>query len=191
MIRVALNLVFSLLLSACASVPESNQVEIAQDRYITLPAPSEFEGRASVNQLITAKWDDSTQTLPVYLEITPSEIVLVGFSSWGTRVLTLHYDGEMLEADNLAGIGAVLPDGRQVLMNLMLTLWPLEAWEPHLAKIGWQLKDNGLARTLLNENGETVATIQYDEPVVSGVIPDHIQFEQRQQNYQITIQTLE
>lgn len=191
MIRVVLCLAFSLLLSACAAVPNSNHVEIAPDKFVTLPAPSEFEGTVSVNQLITAKWSDSTQVLPVHLEISATDVVLVGFSSWGTRLLTLNYDGQTLETDNLTGLGAVLPDGKQVLMNLMLTLWPATSWQPHLSPIGWQLVDDATSRTLLDENGETVAKIQYDEPKVAGGVPADIQFEQVRQHYQIQIQTLE
>ncbi|KKD61138.1 hypothetical protein RN22_07525 [Grimontia sp. AD028] len=191
MIRVVLCLAFSLLLSACAAAPDSNHVEIAPDKFVTLPAPSEFESTVSVNQLITAKWSDSTQVLPVHLEITESDVVLVGFSSWGTRLLTLNYDGQALETDNLTGLGAVLPDGKQVLMNLMLTLWPATSWQPHLSPIGWQLVDDATSRTLLDENGETVAKIQYDGPKVAGGVPADIQFEQVRQHYQIQIQTLE
>lgn len=190
-IRTFLLMASALLLTACAGLPDNNQVEIAPDRYVTLPAPSDFPASISVNQMITASWGNDSQVLPVHLEISPSDVVLVGFSSWGTRLLTLHYDGQKLDTDTLTGLGVVLPDGRQVLMNLMLTLWPAEAWEPHLAPIGWRLKDSGSTRTLLDENGETVAKIQYDGSKVSGVIPEQIQFEQLQQNYQITIQTLE
>ncbi|WP_325891702.1 DUF3261 domain-containing protein [Grimontia sp. NTOU-MAR1] len=191
MIRVVLCLGFYLLLSACTAVPDSNHVEIAPDKFVSLPAPSDFQGTVSVNQLITAKWSDTTQVLPVHLEITGSDVVLVGFSSWGTRLLTINYDGHTLEKENLTGLGVVMPDGKQVLMNLMLTLWPTSSWQTHLSQIGWQLVDDAATRTLIDENGETVVKIQYDEPKVAGGIPADIKFEQVRQHYQIQIQTLE
>ncbi|WP_407331339.1 DUF3261 domain-containing protein [Enterovibrio sp. 27052020O] len=188
--HIFLGLFLLLSLAGCAAVPEGNQVEIAPNTFVSLPSPADFGGTANVSQLITANWNGETNTLPVQLQISEKRVVLVGFSSWGTRILTLSYSGNKIEEDTLAGLGAVLPDGRQVLLNIMLTLWPAETWKPELNAIGWQMIERENHRTLLDRNGETVAEIQYDGPLLTGRIPSTIQFEQLRQHYQITINTL-
>ncbi|MGF1766675.1 DUF3261 domain-containing protein [Enterovibrio makurazakiensis] len=189
-IHILVGIIMLFGFTGCTSVPRGNQVNIAPNTTVTLPSPASFGATTSVSQLITANWNGETHTLPVQLQISENSVVLVGFSSWGTRILTLSYSENEIEEDTLAGLNAVLPDGRQVLLNIMLTLWPIESWIPHLSPIGWQLIERDDNRVLFNANGETIAEIKYDEPLLAGKIPDTIRFEQLRQDYHITINTL-
>ena len=69
------------------------------------------------------------------LQVTSNEVVLAGFSSWGTRVLSLSYGGEQIQTEVLNGLQGSLPQPEQVLFNLMITLWPSSAWEGSLNEL--------------------------------------------------------
>ncbi|WP_163360199.1 DUF3261 domain-containing protein, partial [Enterobacter hormaechei] len=53
-----------------------------------------------------------------------------------------------------------LPPASQVLADVMLSPWPLSAWQPQLPK-GWTLKDKGDRRELRNARGKLVTDIVY------------------------------
>ncbi|MFA0520149.1 DUF3261 domain-containing protein, partial [Vibrio sp. 10N.222.55.E8] len=82
------------------------------------------------------------------------------------------------------------PQPEQVLFNLMLTLWPAEAWAKPLQNIGWHLVDTQTTRTVFDDNQQAIIRIDYQattgEPKVSG----DIIFKHLLQGYTITIQTL-
>ncbi|PMN69271.1 DUF3261 domain-containing protein [Enterovibrio norvegicus] len=192
--RFAFLIALSMSLMGCSTffgTPASNNhVELAKGASVTLPTPAEFGSSVSVSQLINADWESEAHTLPVHLEISSERVVLVGFSAWGTRLITATYQDGGIEEDALAGLGIVLPDSRQILMNLMIALWPVEAWAPHLKPIGWTLIEQDKHRILRDASGETVVEIQYDDPFRLGTVPAFIQYEHKQQHYRITINTL-
>ncbi|MFA0519778.1 DUF3261 domain-containing protein, partial [Vibrio sp. 10N.222.55.E8] len=66
------------------------------------------------SQLISATWQNDTQQLPVQVEITEGKVVLAGFSSWGTRILSLQYQNQQIDTQILSGLGAALPQPEQV-----------------------------------------------------------------------------
>ena len=79
-----------------------------------------------------------------------------------------------------------LPPASQVLADVMLSHWPISAWQPQLPT-GWTLTDNGDKRELRNASGKLVTEIIYlnrkgkREP---------ISIEQHVFKYHITIQYL-
>ncbi|MEZ8126709.1 DUF3261 domain-containing protein [Vibrio splendidus] len=181
------------LLSACSMVsqqPTGASVSINNDTELALPLPAELGYSLTASQLISATWQDDTQQLPVQVEVTPDKVVLAGFSSWGTRILSLQYQNQAIETQVLSGLGATLPQPEQVLFNLMLTLWPTEAWTQPLQTIGWHLVDTDNTRTVFDDDQQAIIRIEYqvkaNEPKLSG----DIVFKHLIQGYTITIQTL-
>ncbi|MCZ4370971.1 DUF3261 domain-containing protein [Vibrio diazotrophicus] len=183
-----------LWLSGCSLQPHtsSTQVEIDQDIWVELPLPSELGQSLNATQLISAQWQDEqgntqTQQLPVQLQIDDQHIVLAGFSSWGTRLLSLDYNGENISTQVLSGLENTLPKPEQVLFNLMITLWPRSTWEAPLNKVRWSIIDAPHQRIIKNEAGEPVLIISY-----AGKTPldGDIQFLNKPLDYSITIQTL-
>lgn len=183
-----------LWLIGCSLQPQSSStsVEIAQEVWVELPLPNQLEQSLNATQLISAQWQDDqgnpqTQQLPVQLQIDSQHIVLAGFSSWGTRLLSLDYDGENISTQVLSGLENTLPKPEQVLFNLMITLWPRSAWEAPLNKVRWSIIDDPHQRVIKNEAGEPVLIISY-----AGKTPldGDIQFLNKPVNYAITIQTL-
>ncbi|WP_038173296.1 DUF3261 domain-containing protein [Vibrio pacinii] len=187
-------LILSLMLSACASEPQIStpQVEISRGTSVTLPTPRSLGLSLSASQLIEAKWTvgekSQTQQLPVQLQVSQDQLVLAGFSSWGTRILSLNYQQAGITSDVLPGLGSTLPAPEQVLFNLMITLWPSSAWEASLNEVRWQMIDNDYSRALFNNNGVKVIDIQYsNKDKLNGTITFHHLID----NYTITIKTLQ
>ncbi|MDP2591172.1 DUF3261 domain-containing protein [Vibrio splendidus] len=181
------------MLSACSMVsqqPTGASVSINNDTELALPLPAELGYSLTASQLISATWEADTQQLPVQVEVTADKVVLAGFSSWGTRILSLQYQNQVIDTQVLSGLGATLPQPEQVLFNLMLTLWPTEAWTQPLQTIGWHLVDTDNTRTVFDDDQQAIIRIEYqvkaNEPKLSG----DIVFKHLIQGYTITIQTL-
>lgn len=184
----------SLWLTACSLQPHTRttEVEIGPDVWAALPKPSQLGQSLTASQLISARWQDEhgnvqSQQLPVQLQVNAQQVLLAGFSSWGTRILSLDYDGDQIQTQVLSGLENSLPKPEQVLFNLMITLWPRNAWEAPLNQVRWKMIDEANQRLVINEHGETILAITYagDTPL-SG----DIQFKNLPLNYDITIQTL-
>ncbi|TFH93161.1 DUF3261 domain-containing protein [Vibrio ouci] len=155
------------VLAACASKPKDTtpQVEIAQGQMVNLPSPSSLGYGLNASQLITATWtvDDNARSeqLPVQLQVSADKLVLAGFSSWGTRILSLTYQNDAINSDVLTGLGNALPAPEQVLFNLMITLWPSSAWEGPLNEVRWQVIDKEDSRAIFDSNGTQIIDIKY------------------------------
>ncbi|MGR5000801.1 DUF3261 domain-containing protein [Vibrio celticus] len=192
-IKITLTVGLSLLLSACSMVsqqPTGASVAIDKDTELALPLPAELGYSFTASQLISATWQDDTQQLPVQVEVTPDKVVLAGFSSWGTRILSLQYQNQAIETQVLSGLGATLPQPEQVLFNLMLTLWPIEAWAQPLQGIGWHLVDTDKTRAVFDDNQQAIISIEYQAKVGEPKTSGEIVFKHLIQGYTITIQTL-
>lgn len=197
-------------LTGCSSQPmqqQANLIEIAPKVSVTIPMPEDLGYRLTASQLIGAQWGEPAeqkqqQQLPVQLEVDQNKVALAGFSSWGARILTLSYQDQIIEASVLTGLETTLPKPEQVLFNLMITLWPIESWQPHLAQIGWQLTESNQQRQLFDDKGNLVADIHYQSneipvaPAQTARDPSRsyldgtITFSNHQLGYTITIKTL-
>ncbi|KLV04073.1 hypothetical protein ABT56_15775 [Photobacterium aquae] len=165
----------------------ANKVEVVAGKSVVLPQPFQYGANLTASQLITATWQEETHQLPVQLEVTPEKIVLAGFSSWGTRLFSLAYQDHRFDSYIMPGLAASLPQPEQVLFNIMLTLWPVEAWQPLLAVQGMSLVDTQGRRQLLDSNQQVVIDIQYRAvPHLDG----EIIFKNMQLGYVISIKTL-
>ncbi|NOJ10638.1 DUF3261 domain-containing protein [Vibrio splendidus] len=192
-LKVTFVTLVGVLLSACSMVsqqPTGASVSINNDTELALPLPAELGYSLTASQLISATWETDTQQLPVQVEVTADKVVLAGFSSWGTRILSLQYQNQVIDTQVLSGLGATLPQPEQVLFNLMLTLWPTEAWTQPLQTIDWHLVDTDNTRTVFDDDQQAIIRIEYqakaNEPKLSG----DIVFKHLIQGYTITIQTL-
>ncbi|WP_046224981.1 DUF3261 domain-containing protein [Vibrio sp. ECSMB14106] len=192
-LKVTFATLMGILLTACSMVsqqPSGASVSINNDTELALPLPAELGYSLTASQLISATWETDTQQLPVQVEVTADKVVLAGFSSWGTRILSLQYQNQVIDTQVLSGLGATLPQPEQVLFNLMLTLWPTEAWTQSLQTIGWHLVDTDNTRTVFDDDQQAIIRIEYqakaNEPKLSG----DIVFKHLIQGYTITIQTL-
>jgi hypothetical protein len=165
----------------------SVQVEVSKNNVVTLPQPAQLKQNVNVSQLISAQWGDQQQPkLLVQLQVDKNQVVFAGFSAWGMRLLSLHYSGEEIKTDLLIGLSKSLPKPEQVLFNIMIAIWPIEAWQPLLDSIGWQLQEKTLQRLLLDENGKIIVIIDYQKtPYLDGKIT----LSHQVLDYTVTIET--
>ena len=159
-------LVATLLLASCShSQPEQKgrpQAWLEPGTRVTLPTPG-ISPAVNSQQLLTGSFNGKTQSL----------LVLVTYDEKG-----LHTEQSIIVPQ--------LPPASQVLADVMLSHWPISAWQPQLPT-GWTLVDTGDTRELRNARGKVVTEITYlnrkgkREP---------ISIEQHVFKYHITIQYL-
>lgn len=113
------------------------------------------------------------------------KITLAGLSSVGIRLFLVTYDAQGLRAEQSIVVPQ-LPPASQVLADVMLSHWPISAWQPQLPA-GWTLRDNGDKRELRNASGKLVTEITYLNRQGKRV---PISIEQHVFKYHITIQYL-
>ncbi|MEZ8060748.1 DUF3261 domain-containing protein [Vibrio splendidus] len=192
-LKVTFVTLVGVMLSACSMVsqqPTGASVSINNDTELALPLPAELGYSLTASQLISATWKTDTQQLPVQVEVTADKVVLAGFSSWGTRILSLQYQNQVIDTQVLSGLGATLPQPEQVLFNLMLTLWPTEAWTQPLQNISWHLVDTDNTRTVFDDDQQAIIRIEYQAKANEQKLSGDIVFKHLIQGYTITIQTL-
>ncbi|EFC5572388.1 DUF3261 domain-containing protein, partial [Escherichia coli] len=134
---------------------------------------------------LTGSFNGKTQSLLVMLNADDQKITLAGLSSVGIRLFLVTYDAQGLRAEQSIVVPQ-LPPASQVLADVMLSHWPISAWEAQLPA-GWTLRDNGDKRELRNTSGKLVTEITYLNRQGKRV---PIRIEQHVFKYHITIQYL-
>jgi len=141
----------SLLLAGCARTPE------APARLGLRLPPGALGATINVQQHLVVERPGGSNDLDVALEADPAHVKVVGLA-FGQRVLSLDYDGTALKEWRHPMLPAQVR-GADVLEDLQLTLWPVDAIARALPP-GWQIEEQGLKR-VLRRGGDTVATITY------------------------------
>ena len=181
------------ILSGCSLGPQSTHqpmVAIDETTQVALPTPEQLGYTLTASQLIEASWGETKQQLPVQLQVSKNKVVLAGFSSWGTRILSLQYQNDTIETQVLTGLDDTLPAPEQVLFNLMLTLWPVESWQHSMSNIGWRIVETTNQRTIYDESDLPIIDIHYSSAGNQQKVEGDITFEHLTQGYRINIQTL-
>jgi len=149
--RLAVSIATAALLTACASAPQTPA------RLGLRLAPASLGESISVQQQLTVERSGNTNDLVAALEVDPQRLTLVGLAL-GMRVLSLQFDGQELSEWRHPMLPAQVR-AADVLEDLQLTLWPLDAIARALPA-GWTIEDQDLRRTL-RLNGAIVATVSY------------------------------
>ena len=152
----------AMLLTGCShSSPENDvrpQAWLEPGTRVTLPAPGISPALSSL-QLLTGSFNGNTQSLLVMLNADSQKVTLAGLSSVGIRLFLVTYDDKGLHSEQSIVVPQ-LPPASQVLADVMLSHWPISAWQPQLPK-GWTLTDIGNKRELRNAHGKLVTEISY------------------------------
>ena len=140
----------ALALAACAAHTQPARLRLQL-------SPASFGTAISLQQHLTVERDGQSSELEAALEIDPERIDLVALAMH-QRVLSLHYDGRSLQSWRHPALPAALR-AEDVLEDLQLTLWPVEALRPALPP-GWRIEENGARRILLADE-RPVTAIEY------------------------------
>ena len=167
----------ALFLGACAA-PESRPTGVGLKL-----TPAELGETISLQQHLDVEGLGRRAQLEVAIEVDAVRIDLVGLAL-GQRVVSLHYDGKTLQSWHHPMWPAQLR-AEEVLENLQLTLWPIDAIRQALPS-GWNIEQSGFRRTILQDH-LAVMVIDYSAlPLWSG----KIEVTNLQLDYRITIQSV-
>ena len=151
---------------------------------VTLPPPG-ITPAVSSQQLLTGSFNGQSQSLLVLLNADEQKLSLAGLSSVGIRLFLLTYDKAGIHTEQSIVVPQ-LPPASQVLADVMLSHWPLAAWQTQLPK-GWTLRDTGDRRELRDASGNLVTEITY---LLRKGKREPISIQQHVFHYHITIQYL-
>jgi len=151
---------------------------------VTLPPPG-LTPAFDRQQLLTGTFDGKEQSLLVMLSVDQHRLSLAGLSSLGIRLFLLTYDQNGLHTEQSIVVPQ-LPPASQVLADIMLSHWPLAAWQSQLPT-GWTLVDKGDQRELRDPNGRLITEVHYRQ---TGALREPVALTQHVFNYHLTIQPL-
>lgn len=179
----------ALLLTGCSHTSPTSgvarpQAWLAPGARVTLPAPG-ISPAVNSQQLLTGSFNGQTQSLLVMMTADEKKITLAGLSSVGIRLFLVSYDEQGIHTEQSIVVPQ-LPPASQVLADVMLSHWPVTAWQPQLPK-GWTLTDKGDKRELRNASGKLITEVTYLQRKGKR---EPISIEQHVFKYHITIQYL-
>ena len=178
----------ALLLAGCSHTTNRDdarpQAWLQPGTRVTLPPPG-ITPAIRAQQLLTGSFKGQTQSLLVMLNADGNKVTLAGLSSAGIRLFLATYDDTGIHTEQSV-VMPQLPPASQVLADVMLSHWPISAWQPQLPK-GWTLTDTGDRRALRNASGKLVTEIVYLQRKGKR---EPISIEQHVFKYHITIQYL-
>ena len=141
------------LLWGCTTLPRTAGTE----SFPRLP-PASYGGSVQAEQILTMTRNGSTNTLQVYVEITPAKILLVGTSALGQRVLSLVYDEHGLRTESGAPGAAA---AEQMLIDFRLVAWPLTALQAAVVGTRWRIEEPRSGTRQVWRDGKAYAEIHY------------------------------
>ncbi|CAM6445651.1 DUF3261 domain-containing protein [Enterobacter intestinihominis] len=152
----------ALLLAGCSHTTNRDdarpQAWLQPGTRVTLPPPG-ITPAIRAQQLLTGSFKGQTQSLLVMLNADGNKVALAGLSSVGIRLFLATYDNTGIHTEQSV-VMPQLPPASQVLADVMLSHWPLSAWQLQLPK-GWTLNDTDTRRELRNPDGKLVTEISY------------------------------
>lgn len=186
--KMGILLLLSLLVSGCAQHQSDLNRPTAWLKpgvRVTLPAPG-ISPAFQQQQLLTGHAKGKTQSLLVLLSADSQQLSLAGLSSLGIRLFRVTYDKNGIHTQQMMALPE-MPPASQVLADVMLSHWPISAWQPQLPR-GWTLTDIDDRRELRDPSGKVVTLIRY---LPRGELREPISIDQRAFGYQIQIQHLD
>ena len=149
-----------LLLTGCAAKPDQTrpQAWLKPGVRVMLPPPV-IDPAFSQQQLLTGRFKGKQQSLLVLLSADGQQLTLAGLSSLGIRLFRVTYDASGIHTEQSLALPE-MPPASQVLADIMLSHWPVSAWQPRLPA-GWTLVDRGDRRQLRDNSGTLIAEIRY------------------------------
>lgn len=175
-----------IFVTSCASKTQS-QAWLTKEVKINLPVINTKQNYHD-QQLLKFKYKNMENSIIAIVDISNNQLKVIGLSALGIRLFEIDYDGKLVKTKHNIFVKE-LPAPEQVLSDIMLSILPTQDWLTVLPA-GWQIVDNELHRTLLNNKQETIIDITYAEQP-STKIRKPIQIEHHIFGYKIAIQSMD
>ena len=117
---------------------------------LPLLSPALLGSSWAATQTINSQLNGKANNLLIALSINPNEIDLVGLSSMGQRLISVHYDGSKITASQSQWLNIPIA-AETVLSQLQLAYWPLTALKQNYPT-PWQVSENICQRDLQLNN---------------------------------------
>ncbi len=171
-----------LSLPACTSLRRFVALVTSDSSQALLLLPPELSGHKGVaKQKVTMNVDDKRQTFIVLTQYADDSYQVLIMLPTGQTVLSMRYDGQVLEASNRTGIA--LPT-QEMMAMMQFTSWPEKAIkERYTQALGWDVLTQPNLRQLLVDR-KPLLTVTYTSDNV--IYIGHFL-----QKYQVTIEPLE
>ncbi|WP_158520529.1 DUF3261 domain-containing protein [Wohlfahrtiimonas sp. G9077] len=176
-----------MMLSACANKPQLAPTEfhLTQRLIGQLPAPK-LHAPLSTQELITTSVRGHELSFMAMMTIKDNTLTLMALTPVGIRVFKTVYDGHAITTEQYLP-NIPLPNMPEILANIMLAHYDAKAWQGHLPST-IRIQDEGLTRTLVNEDQKTILTIQYAQ---KGHQKVPIQIHNEVLNYTLTLKNIQ
>ncbi|GBU09369.1 lipoprotein [Gammaproteobacteria bacterium] len=173
LIKLALIILTSILMTSCTHTnPQLKpQSWLKPGVSVNLPAPNLMQN-IQQQQLLSARTQDNKFSLLTILTVDEKGLTLIGLSPLGVRLFKIEYllqhiDGNKYINQNKISIEQNIampnnvPPANQILSDIMLSYWPINAWRTQLPK-NWHLVDLNNQRILYDSQGEEIIKISYN-----------------------------
>lgn len=168
----------TLLLAACAA--PSPRMWLRPGISARVPPLPVLERPWQASQLVTVETRGRSESIPVEVQLSGDTLTVVAMTAWGTRLLTLVYDGHAVQAQATAPVG-FLPPPEQVIADVLLVNWPVLEWP---LPRGWRLEQAREGRRLWDAAGQVVAEVRYSRGEGDVALVNHAH------GYRLSIRTL-
>jgi hypothetical protein len=143
------------LAAGCAQPPPPRML-LRPDVSSPLPPLPALDRPWQASQLLTVTARGQQDQLSVEVALQPGDLTLIAFTAWGSRLLTLQYDGRRLSAEITAQAPFLAPP--QILADVLLVNWPVRDWA---LPRGWRLEQQPDRRRLWDASGKLVTEVRY------------------------------
>ena len=128
---------------------------------LKLLPPSQSPSAVLLKQVVTLEAKGQQRQFLVVSRLQPTAVDMVALMPTGQRLMTLTYDGETLQQQQLTQIS--LP-GEDILAILQFSLWPKTSVKQHYAEnAGWFVTIEADKRQL-TKNAKLLLEVSYSEP---------------------------
>lgn len=147
--------VLVLALAGCAGGPAGHRTAA-----FPVLSPATLGAPRAALQLLHVAAGTQEFALQCVVQATPDALTVVGLGPLGERWFSLRHDGQHVDFKSAAQAPAAL-DGRRLLADLQLALWPLPALQQAVAGSAWQVSEPAAGTRRLRRDGRLVAEVHH------------------------------
>ena len=144
-VNIVVFAVICLLISSCSSnyvsnQESSNRISLGQNESLSLPPPSSISKIANHSFLVTLTKQE--KTIPIQINTDQQTSYMLGFSSWGTRSLTLSYSNNKIFINDINALSNINTDYKKIFLALLMTQINDNEWFKYNPKINVLIKSH-------------------------------------------------